>query len=96
MTDYETIFAEGHEKSLRGSSGNSGAFAKANSDALAAVVAAAKAEALLSAADDALTNHPSWNGAGQAVRNRLLYFAENPAELPTPTDEKGGGNVGSR
>ena len=52
MTDYETIFTEGHETSLRGSSGSSSAFAKANSDALAAVVAAAKAEAATEAAED--------------------------------------------
>ena len=45
MTDYETIFDEGYETSLRGSSGNTGAFTKAHSAALAAVVAAAKADA---------------------------------------------------
>jgi flavin-dependent dehydrogenase len=43
---------------------------------LAAVVAAAKAEAFTEFAADAMTEHISWNGANEAVRNRALYLAE--------------------
>ena len=46
MINYETIFAEGYETSLRGSSGDTGAFTRAHTAAVSAVVAASKAEAL--------------------------------------------------